>query len=147
MLPTARTGQFTTINGLTIGNGNQFTPTYNATNLTLNVTAAPPVPAPLAIDTDGDGFPDAQELLAGTDPFDAASFLRISALEKTAAGLKVQFDTFAGRTYRIEYTDDLTTNQWRTLTETIAGDGNAVIVTDPAAATRPQRFYRLVVGP
>ena len=53
----------------------------------------------------------------------------------------------ATRTYRIEYTDDLTPNQWHPLTEPIPGDGKPVLVVDPAGAVRPQRFYRLIVLP
>ena len=59
----SRTGQFATINGLTLGNpfgpfgcaqgtrfaqggrGKQFNAAYTATNLTLNVTAAATIPA------------------------------------------------------------------------------------------------------
>ena len=52
-----------------------------------------------------------------------------------------------GKTYRIDYTDDLTSHQWHPLTDPIPGDGKPVLVVDPAAATRPQRFYRLMVVP
>ena len=58
------------------------------------------------------------------------------------------FDCAQGtRTYRIEYTGDLTSNQRHPLTAPIPGDGKPVIVEDPAATTRPQRFYRLIVLP
>ena len=49
----SRTGQFATINGFAIGNGKQFTPAYSATNLTLNVFAAAPIP--VLPDSDGRG--------------------------------------------------------------------------------------------
>ena len=57
----------------------------------------------------------------------------------------MQFPTLTGKTYRIEYTDDLTTHQWHPLTDPIPGDGKPVIVEDPAATNRTQRFYRLRV--
>ena len=96
----SRTGQFATINGLAIGNpfdpfgcaqgtrsaqgtrGKQFTPAYNATNLTLNVTAAAPIPA--LPDSDGERHPrragtprpfDCAQDTRGTDPHDPAKLL------------------------------------------------------------------------
>ena len=58
---------------------------------------------------------------------------------------KPRLPTLPGKTYRLEYTDDLTTHQWHPLTAPIPGGGQPVQVLDPAATTRPQRFYRLRV--
>ena len=56
----------------------------------------------------------------------------------------MQFPTLTGKTYRLEYTDDLASNQWHSLTEPIPRDGKLVIVEDPAGAHRLQRFCRLI---
>ena len=96
-------------------------------------------------DSDGDGLPDAQKLLADTDPHDPASVLRLTKLGRTAAGMQMQvphadrqpFDCAHGtRTYRLEYTDDLTANDWHFLTEDIPGDGHPVVITGPAPVLR-----------
>ena len=116
--------------------------------LGLPATAPTPVATPQIsplLDSDSDGIPDAQGLLAGTDPHDPASVLRLSHLDKSATGMQMQFPTLTGKTYRLEYTDDLTTHQWHPLTAPIPGDGKPVIVEDPAATNRSQRFYRLIV--
>ena len=60
---------------------------------------------------------------------------------------KPRLPTRTGKTYRLEYTDDLTTNHWHPLTVPIPGAGKPVQVVDPAGALRPQRFYRLIVLP
>ena len=61
--------------------------------------------------------------------------------------MKLQFGTFAGKTYRLEYTEDLVTGQWHVLTDRIPGTGNPATHLDPAAKTAARRFYRLVVLP
>ena len=61
--------------------------------------------------------------------------------------MQMQFPTQPGKTYRLEYTDDLTTNQWHPLTAPIPGDGQPVQVIDPAGALRPQRLPRRIAGP
>ena len=98
----------------------------------------------------------------GTDPHDPASVLRLSQLDKSATGMQMQFPTLTGKPSAslrppgpiASNTPDLTTHQWHPLTAPIPGDvgtlsasrrGKPVLVEDPAATTRPQRFYRLIV--
>ncbi len=129
--------------------------------------APAPEVSPL-LDSEGDGIPDAQEVLApsahaqgtrGTDPRDPRSVLRLSPRDKSTSGLTLQLSplrhrrlakprlpTQPGKTYRIEYTEDLT-RPWLILQDQISGDGAPVLLLDPAATTRPQRFYRLRVLP
>ena len=61
----SRTGQFATINGLALGNGKQFTPAYTATNLTLDVTTAAPIPALPDSDGRGGGVRDKRRQVNG----------------------------------------------------------------------------------
>jgi hypothetical protein len=141
----SRTGEFAPVNGLIIGNGNAFVPIYNATNLTLNVVAAGPALSATQ-DSDGDGFPDAQELLAGTDAHDPASALRLSATRTAGSGVALEFPTVPGRTYALECCTDLARGVWITLRTNLPGDGDLLHFIDTTAATRgPQCFYRVRV--
>jgi hypothetical protein len=53
------------------------------------------------------------------------------------------FQSIAGKTYVVQYTDDLQAASWLTL-QTIPGDGSLKSVVTPVAAS-PRRFYRLSV--
>ncbi len=90
------------------------------------------------LDTDGDGFTDWHEYLAGTNPTNSASVLRLLS---TQSGV-VQFNSVTGRTYRIEYKNDLKDTSWQFLLTT-NGTGNSIQLADPDAATLTQRFYRI----
>ena len=92
-------------------------------------------------DPDGDGFSNLQEFLAGTDPRNAASALRIRD-----AG--VTFDTMTNKLYRVEFTNDLLAGSWSNLTATaVIGTGSAVTVPDPGASGQSRRFYRVRLVP
>ena len=74
---------------------------------------------------------------------EATPFL-ITAVEKSGANMLVKFTTISGKTYRIEYKDDLPAAIWSTLVASVSGTGNVVTVTDPGAASLAKRFYRAV---
>ena len=64
----------------------------------------------------------------------------------TGAGAQLQFNTVAGRIYRIEWTQDLpATNGWSILpgAASLPGSGGLLQITDINAPTQPQRFYRI----
>ncbi len=103
--------------------------------------------ADAARDDDGDGFSNAQEFLAGTDPHNAESRPGISQFYADAGGFHIQFPTVLDRFYNVQFTDDLT-DLWQPLQSDISGTGGVLDVID-ASATAPltKRFYRVETRP
>ena len=66
---------------------------------------------------DGDGVSDADEWIAGTDPADAGSRLRLEVLDFQEGGAEVRVPVVFGKTYRIEHSATLEEGSW----ETVAG--------------------------
>jgi hypothetical protein len=107
-------------------------------------------PADALLDRDGDGFTNRQEYLAGTNPRDANSVLKIGeiALQSTADGLctLVSWASVAGRTYKLERSYDMV--NWELLNENVEATPPLNTVTDSAVAPGGKAFYRLgVAGP
>ena len=93
------------------------------------------------LDRDGDGMTNWQEYLAGTDPTNAQSYLKVD-LTATANQPTITFGAVSNLTYTVEYTDQLEGNQWRKLVDVPARSDNHVeTVVDPGWTTN--RFYRL----
>ena len=68
------------------------------------------------------------------------SFL-LFAPAKTGNSFNLSFETTAGKTYVIEYTDSLAAPNWQPL-PTVTGDGTVKTLSDPAA-TVAHRYYRI----
>ena len=96
------------------------------------------------LDSDGDGLLNWQEYVAGTDPTQAASCLKIdSVASPEGAGAVLSFQALPGRTYAIQFTDGLQAGIWIKLGETVAKPSDRVeTLTD--SGFRATRFYRLV---
>jgi hypothetical protein len=99
------------------------------------------------VDTDGDGWSNASEAIAGTDPLHCQSFLRFDSLgriDREAGGmaLALRFSTVPLRRYFIDYSETLATGAWLYLhgSERI-GDGTVQAAEDIAGSGA--RFYRL----
>lgn len=93
-------------------------------------------------DLDGDGMNNRAEFIAGTDPTNGLSYLKIeqSVLPGTAT---VQVGTISNHTYSVQFTDAVPTDSWTSLQHFIARPTNDVwTVTDPGWTTN--RFYRVV---
>jgi hypothetical protein len=60
---------------------------------------------------------------------------------------RVTFPSRTGKTYRCDYSDETPGGPWAELQTNIAGTGRDIELTDAAAATKPKRFYRVVMLP
>ena len=74
------------------------------------------------IDTDGDGFTNAQEALAGTDPFDSKSHPTFSLVLAGTNSLLANWNSVIGKLYTLQRSPDLAS--WQA-TQTMVGNGQA----------------------
>jgi len=97
-------------------------------------------------DTDGDGQSDLSEFLMGTDPKDANSVFEGKALTRTADGrVLVQWASVPGRTYVVQYKDDLNQLLWESLASAVTASAEQSELLDDSAAGASQRYYRVVL--
>jgi hypothetical protein len=93
-------------------------------------------------DDDGDGLDNRSEYIAGTNPTNSASYLKVGEIESTG-GATISFPAMANKTYTVEYKDGLDTVIWNRLVDIVARrtDWTATVV-DPLPS--PNRYYRIV---
>ena len=100
-----------------------------------------------AVDSDHDGFANAAEWAAGTNPASSPSFLQFSQLSANPGApgetaVTLLFPTVVGRNYYVDFTDSILGGIWTALPGSIRiGDGAAKSVTDTTDS--PARCYRL----
>ncbi|HXI52822.1 MAG TPA: lamin tail domain-containing protein, partial [Candidatus Saccharimonadales bacterium] len=93
-------------------------------------------------DTDGDGMSNYEEYVAGTDPTNRLSNLRVDLTTLPEAAV-VQVGVAAGHTYTLQYSDSLTAPSWRKLSDIVSRPTSRIEqVPDPGYTSN--RFYRVV---
>ncbi len=97
-----------------------------------------------ATDTDGDGQPDSVELAFGSDPNSAASMPSVPGTVRDAGTGNVTLSWTAqnGRSYAVQYRDDLLAGVWQTLA-TVTAAGSSANYVDTTATVSEHRFYRI----
>ncbi|MFO1500895.1 MAG: lamin tail domain-containing protein, partial [Verrucomicrobiota bacterium] len=110
----------------------------------------PADPADAFADLDGDGQSNLTEFRSGTDPSNPSSLFQISVAVTAASGqATIRFLAAPGRTYTVQYADQLTPAHWASLAQVPANSAwREVLTTDPAAVPeRSSRFYRVLTQP
>ncbi|MBK7998623.1 MAG: hypothetical protein IPK15_07875 [Verrucomicrobia bacterium] len=98
--------------------------------------------ADAAGDLDLDGMSNRAEYIAGTDPANNQSYLKIEQ-SVTPGVSSVQFAGISNRTYSVQFTDDLNASSWSKLADLAArGTNFTQQLADPSWTTN--RFYRVV---
>lgn len=96
-----------------------------------------------ALDYDGDGMSSGDEIVAGTDPTDGASALRI--LSVAADGQTLAWSSVPGKNYQVLATPDLAAG-FGPLSSVLPSGGATTSYTNPAPGAASQ-FYRVAVIP
>ena len=95
------------------------------------------------LDSDGDGMLNWQEYVAGTNPTNAASYLKLEAAS-TCGSACITFEAVSNRTYAVYYSTGLSPSTWTNLADVPARPTNwNVTIPDPVATTN--RFYRVII--
>ena len=110
---------------------NLYAPTLNPNN-----------PADANIDSDGDGMTNLQEYIAGTNPTQAGSALRLFGIEALGAGnTRMYFNAISNRSYTILYKNGMVDPSWSRLFDVNAAGTNRTLQINTSVGTN--RFFWL----
>jgi hypothetical protein len=101
-------------------------------------------------DPDGDGMSNLQEFLAGTNPTNSASALRVTSIVRTGSDVRVTWATIGGHTNVVQVAPDLS-GSYSNVSPNVIIPGTGATSTnylDAGAVTNgPTRFYRIRLVP
>ena len=95
-------------------------------------------------DPDNDGQDNLAESLAGTDPNDDQSFLRITEVKNRSAGLLVSWQSQEAVKYQLKSSPSLSGETWADAGNVVVGNGAMISVAFDAPA-QTQKFFRVDV--
>jgi hypothetical protein len=96
-------------------------------------------------DFDADGHTNAQEYVAGTDPTNENSALRVITLTASTTGQTQLFwSAVPNKVYRIEYKASVSDSQWTALPNLVTASTTTASAIDGSSGFGPTRFYRVV---
>jgi len=95
------------------------------------------------LDPDGDGMTNLQEYLAGTNPQDSGSALRLEAFADPA-GVALRFTARTGKSYSLQFCNNLAADLWLSFSNLGPFSVSQIVwLTDPSTTSGGQRWYRL----
>lgn len=95
-------------------------------------------------DADGDSMSNLAEYIAGTDPHDATSYLKLDSIQTNADGIALDFNAVASRTYSLQFRTTLDSDSWSVLASIPARATNHIEHITTPAAVGTNYYYRLV---
>jgi hypothetical protein len=99
-------------------------------------------------DLDGDGMKNGEEYIAGTDPTNALSYLRVESIQSatlTNQHVRIEFNAMSNRTYSVLSGEQPGGPAWSRLADVVAAPTNRILrVFDQRPVGAPPRYYRLV---
>lgn len=97
-------------------------------------------------DPDGDGYNNHAESISGTNPTNAASYLKIQSVTRDAGGATVVWQSGIGKKYQVSTRTNMTTAAWQNIGSPVTANATTAQYLD-AAATNSARFYRIQALP
>jgi hypothetical protein len=97
-------------------------------------------------DPDGDGMNNSGEYVAGTNPTNAASVLKMLVLTNALSGTTVRWQSVVGKRYQVFSRTNLTTAAWQSIGALVTATNTTAQYFD-ATATNAMRYYRVQVLP
>lgn len=100
-------------------------------------------------DYDHDGFTNEQERLAGTDPTNGASALRLANFSRAANGasFSLTWASVPGKTYQVETSTALLGASWTPLGDPVTAVTVTSALTVPTSTVELRRFFRVLLLP
>jgi hypothetical protein len=97
-------------------------------------------------DLDADGLSNLQEYIAGTNPRDLGSSLRLTVVSESGA-LQLRFSALAGRTYTVFRRSQIADGEWVAFAQFASEPNDRAISTEvPAGLPGVSQYFRLVVS-
>jgi len=101
--------------------------------------------SPRLADTDSDGMTDRAEGLAGTDPLDRSSALRITMMSVAPDGsARIAWNSVAGKSYQLEGSNAVHSEFWQPIGAAVLASGGEVSILVPALSET--QFYRVRIA-